>query len=50
MELLTELPYCISKPGLSDITGVGNFVVLVEKPESRGPINRANALGQRMLQ
>jgi hypothetical protein len=37
MNLLTEMPYCVSKPGLSDIAGVGNFVVLVEKPEYLSP-------------
>jgi hypothetical protein len=32
MEVLTELPYSVSKPGLKEIDGVGNYVVLIEKP------------------
>ena len=41
MNLLTEMPYCVSKPGLNDIAGVGNFVVLVEKPEYLSPAWKA---------
>lgn len=32
MDVLTELPYCIAKPGLEDIDGVGNYVVAIEQP------------------
>jgi len=32
MDVLTELPYCVAKPGLEDIDGVGNYVVAIEKP------------------
>jgi hypothetical protein len=31
MEVLTELPYCVAKPGLKEIRGVGNYVVAIEK-------------------
>ena len=33
MEVLTELPYCVAKPGLDDIDGVGNYIVAIENPE-----------------
>jgi hypothetical protein len=33
METLMELPYCVSKPGIKDVDGVGNYVVAIEKPE-----------------
>ena len=31
MEFLSELPYCVAKPGLKDIDGIGNYVVAIEK-------------------
>lgn len=31
MDILTELPYCVAKPGLKEIRGVGNYVVAIEK-------------------
>ena len=33
MEFLTELPYCVAKPGLEEIDGIGNYVVAIEKPK-----------------
>jgi hypothetical protein len=33
MDVLMELPYSVSKPGLKDVDGVGNYVVAIEKPE-----------------
>jgi len=45
MELLTEMPYCVSKPGLRDIAGVGNFVVLVENPEYVFPLQTTVKIG-----
>jgi hypothetical protein len=33
MDLLAELPYSISKPGLKGLDGVGNYVVAIDKPE-----------------
>jgi DNA repair exonuclease SbcCD nuclease subunit len=32
MDVLAELPYSVSKPGLKDIYGIGNYVVAVERP------------------
>lgn len=32
MNFLTELPYSVSKPGIQDVDGVGNYVVLIEQP------------------
>ena len=37
MEVLTELPYSLAKPGLKGVDGVGNYVVLIEKPGSVSP-------------
>ena len=34
MDVLTELPYSVSKGGLKDIDGVGNYVVAIEKEKS----------------
>jgi DNA repair exonuclease SbcCD nuclease subunit len=33
MDLLSELPYSLSKPGLKGIEGIGNYVVAIDKPE-----------------
>ena len=33
MELLSELPYSVSKPGLKGLDGVGNYVVAIDKSE-----------------
>jgi DNA repair exonuclease SbcCD nuclease subunit len=32
MDVLMELPYSVSKPGVEQIDGVGNYVVVIEKP------------------
>jgi hypothetical protein len=34
MNVLTELPYSVSKAGMKDIQGIGNYVVAIEKPKS----------------
>jgi hypothetical protein len=37
MSVLTELPYSVSKSGIKDIDGVGNYVVLIEHARSHSP-------------
>ena len=32
MQVFQELPYSVSKSGIKEVDGVGNFVVLVEQP------------------
>jgi DNA repair exonuclease SbcCD nuclease subunit len=32
MDVITELPYSVSKPGIKEVDGIGNYVVLVEHP------------------
>lgn len=34
MDVLTELPYCVSKGGSKEVDGIGNYVVLIEQPRS----------------
>jgi len=37
MRVSEELPYCVARPGLDSVDGVGNYVVAIEQARSIVP-------------